>query len=340
MATPPLIEAADCAFQTGAGTPWPDIDYNAYALGDLVVFHISSDRRSVTHGVLPDGPNGETITILANSANIGGSSDPTISVWYFIGSATTPAGSLTVTSSGTESVASCSFVLPAGEFDSGNPIEAFDTAGNTVDSSTISSPALTGITADGTVVAFLGIDSDVITGSPSGWTDLGTADEGSIIGHLAVRDAATTVSEAIAAADWTVSGDTATTAGYVVNAPTGGGSTTPKSLSYTAVHTALLSSVVTFHHSANMTANHSSSIVKLIKKGLSFSHLANSNIVKKISKTLGYSATHTATQQEGLVVEQSASMSASHTLSAATNFILGGISSFIRRVAIKIGIGL
>lgn len=105
----------------------------------------------------------------------------------------------------------------------------------------------------------------------------------------------------------------------------GGPTTTPKSLAYSGVHTSSLSSVITFAQSANMTANHSSSIVKLIKKGLSFSHIANSSIVKKISKTLGYSAVHTVTQQEGLKIDQSASMNATHTANNSTLFIAASV---------------
>jgi len=141
-----------------------------------------------------------------------------------------------------------------------------------------------------------------------------------------------------------------------------GVTTTPKALSQSAVGTASLakaldllnspdmggigtaslSLVVTHFHAASMVAVGTSTIAKLIRKTLGFVATGTSSILKKVSKTLGYSATGTATQDEGIAVEQSASMSGTGTSTLVTLFIAGvvGAISFVRRIAIRLGLGL
>lgn len=221
--TPPLIEAADVSLATDFASSWANISHNAYVLGDLVIFHLASDTAGVTHTLPSTGPNGETITVHINDHAPGGGG-PNISVWSFIGSATTAAGTVTVTPSAAEAMASASVVVKAGEFNVTTPIEAFNTGGNSANSTSAPSPVLSGTNPDGTVLVFISVDSKTITASPSGWTDLGTADQGQVLGLISVRDAATTTSETIASASWTIAttGDTSSTSGLVVNAPAGG----------------------------------------------------------------------------------------------------------------------
>lgn len=223
----PLIEAADISATSGFASSW-SAPYNAYVSGDLVVFHLASDAALVTHTLPASGPNSEAITTLTNSTSTG-SGGATISVWYFVGSATTGSGSQTVTPSGSEAYVATSFVVPAAEFNAATPIEAFATSGSAGSQSTVPSPALSGTNAGGRVVAWLGIDTDTVTGTPTGWTDRDLTAQGQVTGCLSTRDAETTATESIPSYDWTIPSDSSTTAGYVVNGPAGGGPTaTPK----------------------------------------------------------------------------------------------------------------
>ena len=220
MATPPLIEVADCVFTNNYASSW-GLDYPAYVTGDLVVFNLASDAGSVTHSI-PNGPNGETPVIHVDSLALG-AGGATISVWHYIATSTEAAGTLTVTPSGSEAFGSAVYVVPDGEFNDTTPIADFDTGGSAGSSSNVPTPAITATAADGTLIAFLGIDTDPVTGTPSGWTDLGTGSHAQVKGHLSGRDAATTASESVPAYNWTITSDSSTTAIYVVNAPAGGG---------------------------------------------------------------------------------------------------------------------
>ena len=217
MATPPLIEAADVAIDgnSTATSSW-SVPHNAYASGDLVVFFLSNDA-STTHTRPTLGPNSEVITDLTVNFNTG-TNGPTISAWRFIGTGTVGASTVTVTSSTDDQWAGGSFVVPAGEFDPANPIEAFNTDGRNANGTTATSPALTGITADGTVLAWVAIDTDPFLTNPSAWTQIGTFDAGQVAARISTRDAATTTSETIAAATWTMASDSFSSLGFVVNA--------------------------------------------------------------------------------------------------------------------------
>lgn len=115
-------------------------------------------------------------------------------------------------------------------------------------------------------------------------------------------------------------------------------------MSYIATGTASLSRKLTLSSVFSYVATGSANIAKTVKKGLSYNATGTSSTpAKKVSKTLEYTATGTCEQNEGYVTTQQASMTATGNASLATRFIAKGTavaSKLLKRIAIKIGIGL
>lgn len=202
-----------------ATTSWA-VDYPAHNAGDLVVVHVASDAN-VTHNWPATGPNGETIVDLVDSF---GGTVQRASGFYWVASANTASGTITVTPSATEQWTASVLVVPAGEFDATTPIQAtVGTANDTTADTSIDSPTWTSSTAGGRVVVFHAIDTVPTTATPAGWDTIANVDRGAVAGVLGVRIAATTEDEAIAAATWTATSETNSSFGYVINAPAAGG---------------------------------------------------------------------------------------------------------------------
>lgn len=106
----------------------------------------------------------------------------------------------------------------------------------------------------------------------------------------------------------------------------GGPITTPKTLTYSAIGTASLATTIIFTKTFSYNATGTVTISKLIKKTLGMIAIGTSSLVKKISKTLNYNAIGTATQQEGIVMPQAMSVTATGTVSLVTQFIEGTLN--------------
>lgn len=224
----PLIEVADCT-ESGnntATTSWA-VSYPAYASGDLLCFHVASDAN-VTHDWSATGPNGETVVTISDSY---GGTAQRISAFYFVGSATTSAGTFTVTPSATEQWTAVVVKVPAGEFDSTTPVQATIGSDNvTTAAAGLATPTWTaGAKSDGRIVVAAAIDTLTTSAAPTGWTALIQRDRGAVGIMVGVRDAGTTSSESIASATFTKSSETHSVIGYVINDPveTFSGSGTP-----------------------------------------------------------------------------------------------------------------
>lgn len=212
----PTVEAADCT-ESGnntATTSWA-VSYPAYASGDLLVFHVASDA-DVTHNWPATGPNGETINTIVDST--GGTAQRASGFW-FVGSATTGAGTLTVTPSATEQWTAVVLKVPAGEFNSTTPIQTnVGTDNDTTADASWATPAWTSdATAGGRVVCFAAHDVVTTSATPAGWSTLIARDRGAVGCTLAARDTANTASETIASASFTKSSETDSSFGYVIN---------------------------------------------------------------------------------------------------------------------------
>jgi hypothetical protein len=214
--TAPVCEAGDCT-ESGnntASTTW-NVTYPAFVSGDLLVFHVASDA-DVTHNWPATGPNGETINTIYDS--VGGTAQRASAFW-FVGSATTATGSVAVTPSATEQWTGAVLKVLAGEFNASTPIQTnTGTANDTSADAAASTPSwTTDATAGGRAVVWFAIDAVQATAAPSGWTIIASEDRGATGGTLGVRTAATTASETIASADFTLATETDTSIGYVIN---------------------------------------------------------------------------------------------------------------------------
>jgi len=212
----PTVEAGDCT-ESGnntATTSW-DVSYPAYVSGDLLVFHVASDA-DVTHDWPATGPNGETVNTIADST--GGTAQRASGFW-FVGSATTGAGTLTVTPSATEQWTAAVLKVLAGEFNATTPIQTnVGTANDTTADTSWDTPAWTSdATANGRVICFAAHDTVTTSATPAGWTTLVARDRGACGLTLAARDAANTASESIASASFTKTSETDSSFGYVIN---------------------------------------------------------------------------------------------------------------------------
>ena len=221
--TTPLVESGDVT-QSGSNTAqatWA-VSFPSYVAGDLLIFHVASDAN-VTHDWPATGPNGETINTIVDSHGSAGTSAERVSAFWFIGSDTEASGSLTVTPSASEQWVAAVLKVPVGEFDPDTPIDSVvGTGGNSSGTgSTAPSPAwsASAAAAQGRVMAWIGIDADPVTATPSGWLDISSVDIGAVSGTLSRRTAAATASESIASATWSLASDSSSTLGYVILPP-------------------------------------------------------------------------------------------------------------------------
>lgn len=344
MAKPNLLSPTDSGNVNSTGTWNPE--YPAYEDGDLVVLAFASDGSSVTHGTLPTtGPNGETITAFGANTNNGGSGGPVVTGLRWIGSATTATGSLTITPSGNEQWAAMGFKVAAGDFDAADPVDDFQTSGSSTGINHVPSAAVTATAIDGLVVAWLCPDTDPITATPTGWTDQGDFDAGSVQCLLSARDAGTTASESVPVAQWTIANDNSTSFTMIIKAATGSGPT-PVSVTTSGTGTSVLTKVLTATKSASTTGTGTatfseamtltqifttsgigtSSLVKTIGKAFTTLATGISTLVKKISKDANTTGTGTVVQDEGFVSPQASNTTGTGTVSSTQTFIEGVIS--------------
>lgn len=231
LGTSPVVESTDITHTNNTSTADQTVAYPAYSAGDLVIQAVASDA-AVSHTPPANGPNGETLFSLVDNESPG-AGGPTLSAIYYIATAGQSAGDLTWTFSAAETSSGETIVVPAGEFNAVNPINAISAAGlQTVGTGpTVTMPSFdsTYTSDNGRVVAFGGDDADPMGNpfSPTGWTDRDGAgrDDGAQNSWVATRDAAIVHPETIASADFQindgVTGDTAVVIGFIINPPLG-----------------------------------------------------------------------------------------------------------------------
>jgi hypothetical protein len=224
----PLIEAADCT-ESGNNTAtgsWA-VARPAQADGDLLILILASDA-DVTHGTIPSGPNGETLTAIVNSY---GGSAQRLSVWWWKANGSASSGSITVTPSASEQWTAIVVKVPAGEYDATTPIGASAPANDTGADANATSAAFTAGAADGGGRLCFAVAMDTVTLSttaPTGWTHRITRDRGACGVALSTRDAETTNNESIGATDFAlVSSETDSNVSFIVRGPAAPSSNPP-----------------------------------------------------------------------------------------------------------------
>jgi len=194
----------------------------AYADDDLVIVNIGfwQDNTDNTYVTWPAGPNSETVTNITTGYGPSGDDDmPQIAFGWFLADGAYVGGTWNITVSEETRWDGVIIIVPDGEFDADVPIStAFDadsaTSGTSPDFDAFSA---TSDDAGGKLVAFISVDQDPISGTPTGWTDLANDDAGRASIVLSVRDANVTSEESICASGgWTIGGDPWSVWAYIV----------------------------------------------------------------------------------------------------------------------------
>ena len=224
-ATPLVIEASDTSEDgSNATSATLGITIPDYNEGDLVIvlINIWQDNNNDTDVTWPSGPEGETVTSVETGYGGSGNVDlPLIAFGWFQGAAGGhTSANWDVTTNDTTRFASAVVIVPAGEYDSDTPIGATGKTFDTADSTTPGFPAFTanGDDTDGKLLAFIAVDQDPISGTPSGWTDFVDLDQGRASIVLSGRDTAVSSGESIDATSWSIAGDAYSAYGFVVRA--------------------------------------------------------------------------------------------------------------------------
>lgn len=222
-----IIEAGD-TFQDGSNTTSSTLGITVpnYSEGDLVIICIGiwQDNNDDTDVSWPSGPEGETVTSIETGYGGSGNLDlPMIAIGWFIGAAGGhTSANWDVTTNNATRFDMAGVIVPAGEFNVSNPISsAIGQDFDTTDDSTPTMPAFSANAndADGKLLAFIAVDQDPISGTPTGWTDFQDHDQGRMSIVLSGRDSAVTASESISSASWSIAGDAWTTYGFIVRPP-------------------------------------------------------------------------------------------------------------------------
>ena len=223
MAAPTFVDGDVYQASFGSFDSTPAVGHQAHNSGDLVIQFLAHDENASTTTPPSTGINGETLLFTVVEGDAG--NDPSVAMiaWVATSDVASP-GTREWTVGGGAAWVSMSLVIPAGEFDSVTPIDSQSgIAGNGSNSSNVPTPAWTCIAAGGRVIVFLGIDADPILTTPTGWTlPSENTTETNVKAGLAYRNAETTALENIPSVNFTISNDTSSTVGLVVNGPAGG----------------------------------------------------------------------------------------------------------------------
>jgi hypothetical protein len=194
----------------------PDVLYQAYDIGDLIIQCICLDDDPTANNLQTPSapPNGET-PILDQTGGGGSTSlGPTQGLYAWVATSKEDAGSLAWTNTGLEDWAGWSLRVPKGRFDPVQPLGAisgFSGSGGTEDNF-ITTPSWTAGPTDGNqlgqIVVFQASDSKESldrTPTPTGWKEpfaecysIGTYTDGTV-GTILLREAPVTNNEVIAA---------------------------------------------------------------------------------------------------------------------------------------------
>lgn len=204
----PALTSVTTSGSSSAQSSW-GISRPAYSSGDLVLFClVSDDATNVASLTIPNGPNGEApVTLITRYFGTSGA-DQRIDVWYYIATSSESAGTFTVTPSASETWYAVSAVCESGDFDTTMPIggtHSFSGSGNTPTTGNF----ITGPFDDGgAIFAWLGVDTDPITSTPSGWTELAYSDNGAESGGLYSYDTDAVADTGMSAFNWSIANDT------------------------------------------------------------------------------------------------------------------------------------
>ena len=216
--TAPLIEAGDItgSSDNSAGTQFLCSYPSTVNAGDLLIFVVGKDDDPAIVDVTG------TLTEIGKGAAAGSLNGPYLYVGYKIAVGNEDSSNHEFSGDSEEFQGFC-IRVPAGEFDSNRPIDAFSVvAGSNVDQETAVTPAFTVGRAGGTIIACGAVDIDPMdaTFSPAGWTDLADVDAGEITAFISKRDAATTLYEAVGTAAFGINTtDSWAALAFVINAP-------------------------------------------------------------------------------------------------------------------------
>jgi hypothetical protein len=220
--TTPGVEAGDVT-RSGSNATSTTIAMTmpAYADGDLVTVNIGywQNNNQTNDITWPSGPNGETVTsVVTNYGGSGNYDIALIALGWFIGDGAYAGGTWNITADIGTRWDGAIIITPSGEFDASTPIGATGSDFSSTDDNSPTMPAFTAGSADGdgTLVAFVSVDQDPISGTPTGWTDLVDHDQGRASIVLSVRDTAVTNSESVSSASWTVANDSWAVYGYII----------------------------------------------------------------------------------------------------------------------------
>jgi hypothetical protein len=229
------INVSDAA-ESGSNTLSSNVSlaYPAYGEGDLMIAFVDLAAAARTLSI-PTLPNSETYTTVQNALQ---TTNVNSVMFYWIGDGTTAAGNLACTSvGGTTRWTGAVIKIAAGEFDPTNPISSASTTKISATDST--TPGFNTFSANsddegGLLFAFLSVDADTISGTPSGWTDGINRDRGSASIVVSNRDASVTASESITGVNWTILGDSYASIAFIVR-PAEATEPTTKEYYYTTI---------------------------------------------------------------------------------------------------------
>lgn len=196
MADPVLVDLTESFNETNDNSP--DIAYPAHNAGDLLVINFACDGAR-TLSLDQTGPNGETLTLVGQNQNSCGGA-----LLYWVATGSASSGTVGVTLSGLDQWAAVCGRVPAGDFNAASPISVFNVATQTTDSPT--SAALTAPSdAGGQVALLVANDFGAAGTAASGWTKEYEYDSLTTGNLLFTRDAATSSSESVGSATFTIS---------------------------------------------------------------------------------------------------------------------------------------
>ena len=218
----PTFDSGD-VFESGSNTATttPPMGHQAHSSGDLVIQIMGIDDDDTI--TLPSaGLNSETLlaSVVGNSGSLSG---PAIGMIAWVANAGQSSSTRNwAIGGGGEQWTGMTLVIPAGEFDATTPINVVSTVqGNSSDSTNVPTPTMTtSSTAGGRVIVGMAVDVDPFTGTPTGWTAPVLRDRGAVALGIAYRDAETTATESVGSVNFTITLDTSSTVGLVVNGVT------------------------------------------------------------------------------------------------------------------------
>lgn len=187
--------------------------------GDLVVFVLAwDDSTDATSVTAPAGPNSETAVSIAGP-QASASTEMRIQAWYYVATGAWSGGTSAWTPSASETVRAVTFVVPAGQFNSSDPIGWSNTAASAgTTESNVNSPTGTTESNDGSgriYIAF-GSDADALTAPGSNWNTIDNATGGGVGLLVGSRNTLASNSESVTALTATITSDSWATLAFVV----------------------------------------------------------------------------------------------------------------------------